>query len=96
MLKALHGTVETFKNVVHPKMKIMSLFIHPHLIPNLFDFYLLLKRKCFFLSIERKSTILDPIHFNCMNIIFFKKYIILGPTEKKKVKQVWNNMRVNK
>jgi len=27
------------KGIVHPKKKIMSLFTHPHAVPNLYDFY---------------------------------------------------------
>jgi len=29
---------EPFKGLVHPKMKILSVFTHPHVVPNLYMF----------------------------------------------------------
>jgi len=31
-------TREKLKGLVHPKMKILSLFTHPHVVPNLYVF----------------------------------------------------------
>jgi len=42
------------KGTVHPKIKTMSSFISPHVVPNLYDFmwnekYIFLNNACFFL-----------------------------------------------
>lgn len=75
--------------IVHPKTKH---FPHPHVI-FCRSFFLQWNTKClfFFLSIQPKS-IGTPLIFNQ-----FSKYLLLCCTEeKKKVKQVWNDISMSK
>ncbi len=38
-------TTEGLKGIVHPKMKILSWFTHPHAIPDVYDFLALAEHK---------------------------------------------------
>jgi len=41
MIKQLNETTRPIKGLVHPKMKILSVFTHPHVVPNLYVFIFL-------------------------------------------------------
>ncbi len=45
----IHQAFITFKGIVHPKMKMLSSFTHPHVISNLYEFlsYVEHKRRYF-------------------------------------------------
>ncbi len=45
--------ISCFKGIVHPKMKMSSLFTHPHVIPNLYTFLMLRHKRRYF---EEPST----------------------------------------
>ncbi len=48
------------KDIVHPEMKIVSSFTHPHVFPNLYDLLDILNN-------ISNQTVLVTIDFNCMD-----------------------------
>ncbi len=57
-----------FKRVVHIELKIMSSFMHPNVISNLFDFiYYLWNTKDYILKNAHNQTILVHNDFHCVN-----------------------------
>jgi len=86
---------DTIKGIGHPKMEILSSYTHPHVVPNLYDFFYSAEyTRRYVLDILH---VLDPIDFHCMDTrktkTFFETSFFLCSTEERKV---WNNMRVSK
>jgi len=90
------------KCIVHPKMTVLSSFTRPHVVPTLYDFLCSVKHEIKYFE-ECNQTVLLSVEFYYMDekynricgnriCLFFKIYLCYA---KKKVIQVWNNMRVN-
>jgi len=58
MSLCLYTTAQDFKGLVHPKMKIMSLMSHPHVVHSLR--YFRFSRRAFCSSIENVCTLYCP------------------------------------
>ncbi len=56
---------EIFKEIVHPKIKSLSSFIHPHVIPNLCEFLSYVEHKIrYFEEFWRTKQLFVPIDFH--------------------------------
>jgi len=97
-----------FKGIVHPKMKILSLFTHPQVVPNLYTFLSSNEHKGrYFEDYGKLNSSGAPL----TSIVFFSYYgsqwcpkaawlqtffqissFVFSRT--KKLIQVWNNLRV--
>ncbi len=93
------------EGIVHPKMKLLSSFTHPHIVPNLYKLTCV-KHNRIWRTKLKNQTVVDPhwlpwvnnttgtiiclITSTLQNIFFCVQH------EKKTLTSVWNNMRVSK
>jgi len=63
LIALLRSTKSSFKGTVHPKLKILPSFTHPHVVPNLYEFLSSVKclitnilQNIFFSVQQRKET----------------------------------------
>ncbi len=90
----------TVCGIVHPKMKILSSFTHPHVVPNLNKFLSYIEHKRRYFEFWRTKQLMVPIDFHSISfpIQHSSKYLILCSTYCNILKliQGWNDTRVSK
>ncbi len=62
------------KGIVHPKMKILWLFTHPQVIPNLYEFHSLTKQKQYYGSQCLPATVWLPTFFKISSFRYSKVF----------------------
>ncbi len=91
--------IYTLQGIIHPNMKMLSSFTHPHAVPNLYKFISYTERRrryseeCW-TSIVGSEILHKSIEtVNCVITKFFKIYYFMFNMRKKLI-QVWNDMKI--
>ncbi len=93
------------EGIVHPKMKLLSSFTHPHIVPNLYKLTCV-KHNRIWRTKLKNQTVVDPYWLPWVNNTTGTIICLITSTlqniffcvqhKKKTLTSVWNNMRVSK
>ncbi len=94
------------KGIVHPKMKILSSFTHPQVVPNLYECLVLLNtRKMFWIMWGSGAPLTSIVFLSyygsqwCLKTAWWQTFFKISSlvfSRTKKFIQVWNYLRVSK